>query len=59
MKIEITKDPQKEEYHWKLWDGPDGIDERSGTESSLGNCFEAIVENRIIIALSYLDSEKT
>lgn len=58
MKIEITKDSQTEKYHWKLWDGPDGIEDYSGTESSLGQCFESIIERRLVIALSYLNSEK-
>jgi len=53
MKVEITYNHQDNTYLWKLWDGPDGIDEYSGIELSLGQCFEDIIRARIVNAINY------
>jgi hypothetical protein len=53
MKIVIDHNPTDDTYHWKLWDGPDGIDEYEGIELDLGQCFEQIIINRTINALDY------
>ena len=55
MRIEITYDNHV--YHWSLYDGPDGIDSYFGTELNLGQCFESIVEKRIINGLTYSDTD--
>jgi hypothetical protein len=36
MKIEIIDNPKDGTYTWKLWTGPDSIDEYDGLVSSLG-----------------------
>lgn len=46
-------------YKWKLYDGPDGIDEMEGEEDSLGKAFESIIMHRTLIALSYREDAST
>ena len=41
------------EYHWELYDGPDGIDHYQGVSSTLGEAFEEIVKNRMINFIQY------
>jgi hypothetical protein len=41
------------EYHWELYDGPDGIDYFSGKANSLGEAFENILKERIINSIRY------
>lgn len=53
MKFEAILTPSTASYHWKLWDGPDGIDFYEGEASSLGECFEEIVKHRILNSLHY------
>ena len=43
MKVEINSIPQDEQYYFKIFDGPDLIDEADFLCSSLGECFEQIV----------------
>lgn len=45
-------------YEWKMYDGPDGIDESSGRGDTLGECFEKIMCERTITAISYSSDEK-
>lgn len=59
MKVEIDFDTANEIYHWKFWDGPDGIDYFEGTELDLGQCFESIVETRLMNSLYYRDDNQT
>jgi hypothetical protein len=53
MKVEINSIPQDEQYYVKIFDGPDGIDEADFLCSSLGECFEKIIQFRTLNALSY------
>ena len=53
MKILIDYNPTDKTYHWKLYDGPEGIDEYEGIELDLGQCFEQIIINRTINSLQY------
>lgn len=56
MQLTITSKTTPEggtQYHWQLFDGPDGIDDPSGTANSLGEVFETVIETRIYIAQSY------
>lgn len=53
MKIEINYCFKTNQYHWKLYDGPDGIDEVDGYVTSLGDAFEQIIIQRTKIALDY------
>ena len=41
------------EYHWELYDGPDGIDHFTGFSSSLGEAFESIIKKQLINSLQY------
>ena len=51
MSIEIVyKDG---EYHWEMYDGPDGIDHLTGIGSSLGDVFEQIVKAQITNSMKY------
>jgi hypothetical protein len=58
MKAEITYNPQTQTYLWELWDGPDGIDYVNGTELDLSQCFERILEFRVMNSLAYLDDPR-
>ena len=55
MKIEILQDPLTGCYNWVFYDGPDGIDEFSGFENTLGEVFEKIITYRVKNALSYVE----
>ena len=55
MKIEILYNPENKTYEWKFCDGPEGIDYFEGVELDLGQCFEQIIINRTLNALSYRD----
>lgn len=55
MNIEITDNPQDGTYTAKIWDGPDSIDYADFVCGSLGECFEKIVQFRIMNGLSYID----
>jgi hypothetical protein len=57
MRVEITYD--NEVYHWKLYDGPDGIDFFSGIELDFGQCFQRIIEKRIINSLTYANTDES
>ncbi len=54
MTSHIYYDEQRQEYVWKLWDGPDGIGHAQGREDSLIGCFQAITEARSAIAHQYV-----
>lgn len=54
MTSHIYYDEQRQEYIWKLWTGPDGIDYAQGREDSLIGCFQAIAEARSEIAHQYV-----
>jgi len=41
------------EYHWELYDGPDGIDHFTGSSYSLGDAFESIIREQLINSLRY------
>ena len=58
MKIEISFSPSERFYDWKMWDGPDGIDEYQGKNLSLGGVFEQIQTHRVLGALKYQIAEK-
>lgn len=58
MKIEIDYSPYKKEYKWKLWTGPDGIDDYYGVCNSLGECFEQIIKNEALNMLNYTEDTK-
>ena len=58
MKIVINYHPQLDEYHSKIWDGPDGCHEESFVCRSLGELFEQIIMWRTRIALSYCEETK-
>jgi hypothetical protein len=45
-------------YEWKMYDGPDGIEESSGCTNTLGECFEHVIRERTITAISYSSDEK-
>lgn len=53
MKIEINYDSSSQQYIWKVWDGPDGIDYVEGSELDLGQCFEQIIKFRLMNVLTY------
>jgi len=53
MKLEINYQPSSNTYDWKLWDGPDGIDEYEGNELDLGQCFEQIIMYLTLNSLNY------
>ncbi len=57
MKIEIDYISQDEQYLVKIFDGPDGIDEADFLCSSIGECFEQIIQFRILNALRYTENE--
>lgn len=41
------------EYHWTLYDGPDGVDCFKGIGNSLGDVFEQIIKAQIENAIKY------
>lgn len=41
------------EYHWELYDGPDGVDHFAGICSSIGECFEQIMREQIRNSMRY------
>jgi hypothetical protein len=53
MKIEILHHPGDGTYTWKLWTGPDSIDEYDGLVSSLGEAFEEIIKHEIWNGIDY------
>ena len=55
MKIEIDYQPSTEHYIWKLYTGPDGINEYDGLASSLGECFEEIIKWEVLNGRSYVN----
>lgn len=57
MRIEITDNLQDGTYIAKIWDGPDGIDDQEFVCSSLGECFEEIIQFRIMNGLTYVDDD--
>jgi hypothetical protein len=59
MKIEIHNqfaDNGKEYFRFKLFDGPDGVEEVSGVAIDLPECFAKIIEWRFRIAQEYLQT---
>jgi hypothetical protein len=58
MKLEVLLDPDTRMYKWKLWDGPDGIDEFSGASNSLGHVFDDVQNFRTLNALQYQLEER-
>lgn len=53
MLVTISKNEEQGVYNWYFYTGPDGIDEYSGVELSLGQCFEEIVKRETINGLDY------
>lgn len=55
MKLEInsTYSEHGEIFQYKLYDGPDGIDEDKGECTSLGEVFEKVILHRLITSLDY------
>ena len=53
MLIEITFSPGTGQYFWKLWDGPDSSDYRTGYCQTLSECFERVIQARAEIGQSY------
>jgi hypothetical protein len=54
MKVEINSIPQDEQYYVKIFDG---IDEADFLCSSLGECFEKIIQFSTLNALRYTENE--
>lgn len=60
MKLEITNHfaPSGAEFfYWKLYDGPEGIDEVSGFGNDLIEVFSKVIEWRERISRDYTDNE--
>ena len=55
MKIEITDNLQDGNYSWKLYTGPDGINEYDGLASSLGECFEEVIKWEVLNGMRYVN----
>ena len=53
MKIEILYRPEENTYHYKVCDGPDGIDYQEGVELDLGQVFEQIIIFRTLNSQQY------
>jgi hypothetical protein len=53
MLTEIAFSPATGLHCWKLWDGPNGSDYRTGYCLTLGECFERIVLARAEIGRDY------
>ena len=60
MRIEITDAfaNGKVFYYWKLWDGPEGVDEVQGFATDLIEVFSKIIEWRERIARDYIGTPK-
>jgi len=56
MKIEIYDNSQDDTYTAKIWCGPDGIDYADFVCGSLGECFEKIIQFRIMNGLTYAEN---
>lgn len=41
------------EFHWELYDGPDGTDHFTGVAGSLGEAFENIIKQQLINSMKY------
>ena len=41
------------EYHWELYDGPDGIDHFTGIAINLGDAFEQILISQLKNRMNY------
>ena len=54
MTLHIYYDELRQEFVWKLYDGPDGIDYAQGREDSLIGCFQAIEDARTEILHQYV-----
>jgi hypothetical protein len=55
MKIVITDNPQDGNYIWRLYTGPDGIDDYDGLCSSIGECFEEVIKHEVLNAMEYVN----
>ena len=53
MKVEILYHPGDNNYTWKLYTGPDGINFYDGLASSLGECFEEVIKHEIWNGMDY------
>jgi hypothetical protein len=53
MKVEILYHPGDNNYSWKLWTGPDGINFYNGVVISLGEAFEEIIKHEIWNGMDY------
>ena len=53
MKVEILYHPGDGNYSWKLWTGPDGINEYDGVVISLGEAFEEVIKHEIWNGMDY------
>jgi hypothetical protein len=53
MRSEIHFSPATGLYCWELWDGPDGVDYRTGYCQTLSECFERVFQARVEIGQSY------
>ena len=53
MKVEILYHPGDNNYTWKLYTGPDGINEYDGVAISLGEAFEEIIKHEIWNGMDY------
>lgn len=58
MKIEINSNSDNSKWTVKVYDGPDGIDDAIFNCDTLGECFEKIVEFRIMNSLTYAEDVK-
>lgn len=41
------------EYHWEIYDGPDGVDHFTGIEGSLGEVFETVIKTLLTNSMRY------
>lgn len=53
MVLDIVYDNKTDTYNWNLYDGPDGIENYSGKEKTLGSCFEEIIKARYCVLKEY------
>lgn len=58
MKIEIDYNCQTKVYIAKIYDGPEGLDDAIFNCTSLGECFEKLMEFRLMNALTYSENVK-
>lgn len=47
MQINIYK--KNQEYVWSVYDGPNDCELYDGVEKTLGECFEQIIQSRLLI----------